>query len=554
MTIDDTNLDAKILLTEAYRLALIFTTCIPGDVPGHVHHAYQRQLNERLPKRIRSRRLFHDILLGDVTTDTASDEGLDALHQILSQIPPLKPSAQVILDRARSILASSPPLSMNVELTDGEELPVALHTLLQGTLWACLMGGGANPDLEDRMVECRSWLFNPNIHNNHRCIRNTLAPEAKYLWFLCKKFFFTMNVATKDGESYQYSQYHYFYHHCMYMGRLFMLHIVDDGDSDFAFNRATMPRALEVYSDEITHIAKTPKGLWGWGDNRLSQLGFESSDFADPTRLTFPACPKIAALETSLPPWEKHRMVTEASIQGKQTFILTPVGTVMAGARSTAARFVGTVEEENRFLFNPVAVPHDFVPDHIMHDNWTVILFMGDRQMINGYNHHGQLGLGHLDDLIGFVDLPFRVDGVVVKESDFTVFLSGDQLLFAGLVPQSIPLLGLLPGSVWNYRCSLTPLKFPTRVKGWGYTRNWNGVVWVGDGVTHCCKGNGIVLNLDFEATSFDPACRSFCNRAGQWFDFYWDDAKARPVKSSVPRCPHDVVEIIPVDVAPNPQ
>ncbi|KAG9393457.1 hypothetical protein J8273_3596 [Carpediemonas membranifera] len=93
----------------------------------------------------------------------------------------------------------------------------------------------------------------------------------------------------------------------MYMGRLFML----DTDYHAALTRARMPRALEVYSDEITHIARTPKGLWGWGDNGSGQLGFESSGFVDPTRLTFPACPKVAEHEASLPPWEKHRMVTD---------------------------------------------------------------------------------------------------------------------------------------------------------------------------------------------------------------------------------------------------
>ncbi|KAG9397190.1 hypothetical protein J8273_1099 [Carpediemonas membranifera] len=114
----------------------------------------------------------------------------------------------------------------------------------------------------------------------------------------------------------------------MYMGRLFMLHT----DWDWALTRARMPRALEVYSYWGTHIARTPKGLWGWGDNHSNQRGFESAagGAVDPTRLTFPACPKVAELEASLPPWEKHRMVTDVSMEGGRTFILTPVGTVMA--------------------------------------------------------------------------------------------------------------------------------------------------------------------------------------------------------------------------------
>ncbi|KAG9396897.1 hypothetical protein J8273_1944 [Carpediemonas membranifera] len=327
----------------------------------------------------------------------------------------------------------------------GEDLPAALHTLNQGAEWACLLGGGADPDLEDRVLK-KTQEGVPDETKMHDRIRKALTPEAKCLWFLCRKFFFTWNVAEKDGESHSII-YRGCYHHRMYMGRLFML----DTRHHTALTVARIPRALEVYNNRFTHIARTPKGLWGWGVRNNGQLGFRSSDFVDPTRLTFPACPAVAELEASLPLWEKHRMVTALSMKGSQTFILTPAGTVMAGWN--ARMYVGPVE--NRYIFHPVAVPPGFVPDHIMQGDSIVILSMGDRQMISGDNQLGKLGLGHRNHMAGFVDLPFRVDRIM-PEWFFNIFLSGRQLLFAGEVPPHIAQSGLLPGYRKYEKC-LTP-------------------------------------------------------------------------------------------------
>ncbi|KAG9393446.1 hypothetical protein J8273_3585 [Carpediemonas membranifera] len=284
-------------LIAAHRLSITATSSIAGDIPSLIACAYQRHFNEEIPLRSGMLNALRTFIHNHTTTDAPQDgHDLESLLATLSEIHPLEPSAQALLDRARSILTSGPPLSMNVELADGEELPVALHTLNQGAVWACLLGGGANPDLEDRVLnEAREkWPDETEMYDK---LRKALTPEAKCLWFLCRKFFFTLNVAEKDGESYQYTVYGDCYHHLMYMGRLFML----DTDYHAALTRARMPRALEVYSNEITHIARTPKGLWGWGDSGYGQLGFKSSGFVDPTRLTFPACPKVAEHEASLP-------------------------------------------------------------------------------------------------------------------------------------------------------------------------------------------------------------------------------------------------------------
>ncbi|KAG9393453.1 hypothetical protein J8273_3592 [Carpediemonas membranifera] len=435
----------KDALISAFRESLVVTASISGDIPSLLQHAYSRHFREQMPS-------IHN---NKSTSAPTSAPSLESLLATLCKIHLLEPAAQALLDRARSILTSGPPLSMNVELADGEELPIAMHTLNQGAVWACLLGGGANPDLEDRVLnEAREKQ--PHMTDIHNRIRKALTPEAKCLWFLCRKFFFSLNVAEKDGESYQCPVPDRCYHHRMYMGRLFML----DTRHHTALTRARMPRALEVYSNTWTHIARTPKGLWGWGYNEYGQLGFESSGFVDPTRLTFPACPKVAELEASLPAWEKHGMVTGVSIMSGQTFILTPAGTVMAGNK--ANWFIGEAERGNRRLFTPVAVPTGFVPDHIMHAwNSAVILSMGDRQVISGESWKGQLGLGHENDMSGFVDLPFRVDRIMTPEDDFNVFLSGRQLLFAGRVTPHIAQSGLLPGYSEDDKClTATPLRF----------------------------------------------------------------------------------------------
>ncbi|KAG9393440.1 hypothetical protein J8273_3579 [Carpediemonas membranifera] len=524
----------KDALISAYRASLTETASISGDIPSLLQCAYSRHFGEQMPS-------MHN---NKSTATPTSAPSLESLLAMISKLPPLEPAAQILLDRARSILTSGPPLSMNVELADGEELPIAMHTLNQGAVWACLLGGGANPDLEDRVLnEAREkWPDETEMYDK---IGKALTPEAKCLWFLCRKFFFSLNVAEKDGESYQYTVYGDCYHHLMHMGRLFML----DTDYHTALTRARMPRALEVYSNLSTHIARTPKGLWGWGDNGSGQLGFESSGFVDPTRLTFPACPKVAKLEASLPPWEKHRVVTGVSLIRARTFIFTPVGTVMAGADAKA--FVGTVEDENRHLFHPVAVPTGFVADHIVDSFYTVILSMGDRRMISGWNFCGRLGLGHENEMTGFEELPFRVDRIpsIGLDNTFNYFLSGHQLLFAGQVLPHIAQSGLLPGYSEDGVClTATQLRFPERVKGFFCDYD---LIWVTEGRTHLCDGEN-QYSVPFEATAVgittqeDEAFSSFRDATGQLFRV--SEAGAEPVECETPESWED---IIPVDIDP---
>ncbi|KAG9393345.1 hypothetical protein J8273_3480 [Carpediemonas membranifera] len=435
---------------------------------------------------------------------------------------------------------------MNVELADGEELPVALHTLNQGAVWACLVGGGANPDLEGRMLK-KAREEQPGKTNMHDKIRKALTPEAKCLWFLCRKFFFALNVAEKDGESYQWNWHDICHHHRMYMGRLFMLSTANHT----ALTRARMPRALEVESNVITHIARTPKGMWRWGYSGNGQLGFKSSEFVDPTRLTFPACPKVAELEASLPPWEKHTMVTDVSMKGWQTFIVTPVGTVMAGDET---RWYTDLVQEYDNRFHPVAVPAGFIPDHIVHEYDIVILSMCNRYVISGNNCHGQLGLGHENDMAGFEELPFRVDRIMPSQS-FHVFLSSRQLLFAGQVLSHIVQSGLLPGYREGDRClTATPLRFLARVKG--FFCDQLTLVWVNEGSTHLCDYDK-QCSVPFKATALGrrmsggQCVHSFRDPTDQWFKVGRVSDGVAELVACVPPSSREEREITPVDVDP---
>ncbi|KAG9395433.1 hypothetical protein J8273_3000 [Carpediemonas membranifera] len=497
--------DVKAALIKAYCTSTVITADVSGDIPTLLRHAFLRHFDAVMP--LNRDQKSH-------ITQTSGDT-LESLLTTLSEIPPLEPAAQVLLDRARSILTSGPPLSMNVELAEGQELPAALHTLNQGAVWACLMGGGANPDLEDRLLTEALWK-QPRDTEIHDKIRNALTPEGKCLWFLCRKFFFTMNVAEKDGESYQFNWIERFYHHRMYMGRLFMLHTANHT----ALTRARMPRALEVYSDWFTHIAGTPKGLWGWGESEHCQLGFRSFEFNHPTRLTFPACPKVAELEASLPPWEKHRMVKGIFTHPVTMFIVTSAGTIMSCAATIAEWFVHSDFPENGG-YAQVPLPDEFVPDDIMSNHAVAVMSCGDQQLIAGDNHCGQLGLGHETAVLEYTPIPFHIDRLVGEFGTYNLFAAGDQVLFAGLVPSPLALSGLLPGTVANTSLlTPTPLQFQTHATSLIIT--WDVAAWVDENGTQIFTDGRMSVPFKSSAVGVEEAEGScFVQNAmsGAWFE-----------------------------------
>ncbi|KAG9396150.1 hypothetical protein J8273_2502 [Carpediemonas membranifera] len=300
--------DVKAALIAAYQLSTAATARIPGDIPSLLAHAYSRHFHENM----------HSIRNAGSHSPPADTTMLESLIAMLSEIPPLAPTAQVLLDRARSILADGPPLSMNIELAEGEELPVALHTLLQGTLWALLVESGADPDLEGTQPAETAY-----------------SQADKLPWFLCRKLLLTCTVAAKDGVTAPSPS----LSHRLYAGRVFEATKLP---RHIKLTRVRVPPVVSLHCDRTSVVAQTVKGLWGWGDPM--QLGCmmpgERGLVSQPGRLRFAGCPELEDYEERLPTWEKHALVSDMSMVG-QGF-----------------------DGDSRFC--PVALPDAFAPDRIM--------------------------------------------------------------------------------------------------------------------------------------------------------------------------------------------
>ncbi|KAG9394706.1 hypothetical protein J8273_3679 [Carpediemonas membranifera] len=495
-------------LIDVYRESVSATAHIPGNIPSILREAIFTCLEDELDRdqgRVGS--ISHVKLL-----------------EMLDGLPRLPRNIQSYLDHTTAILTNGPELSMNVPLQDGEALPERFHTLLQGTIWAVLMQASADPDLLD--TEDKSGT--------------QYDVEDKGLWFMCKKTFFSHQVAQTDGlvspgaagTSYM----------RMYAGKLFSRY----PDSDLAeYRRMRCPPIIDLATnDGETCVAITPKGLYGVGWNENRNLGFVGGDsdgyVHTPARLTFTHCPEVQRFEQGLPPWGKDRLAVNVCVSFLSTLIQTPVGVVMAGL--DAKRFVGSVTEP--LAFNPLPLPARFVPDHIMADNAVVILTSGRTQLIGGQNGRGQLGVGSTDPFIHFTRLPFHVDRVIsggvdpetngmfdddAGESNSNVFIGRGHLLFAGEVPPCIGAAGLLPGFSTRDLCDTArPLAIRTPVSGIVYD-SWPGTeslfIWITEGRTYCSISVGdecAVAVAPFEASEIQLVDERFGlivrDMDGVWF------------------------------------
>ncbi|KAG9395491.1 hypothetical protein J8273_3067 [Carpediemonas membranifera] len=457
---DSVPVDIREALISAYRISRTTTATLPGNIPSLLAHAYSRHFRTNMP-------LIQDQENDDVPSSSYT---LELLLAKLVAIPPLSEKAQTLLDRARSILTDGPPLSMNIELADGQELPDALHTLLQGTLWAILMGAGAYPELDGSTNDPTASDDDSSSYESS-CYSSDAVADDKSLWFLCRKFLFVHQAAQKDGEAFSNINHAGYYIEHRYAGFLFKTNASYD-----PLERARLPRVLSVYRDRISTLVVTPKGVYGWNGGRNLGLGSQVMFTTDPTRLTFRNCPAVLEYESALPAWEKDRIATLVRHSYARTLILTPVGLVAAGVSTE----MFTRQMSNGPCFHMVPLPEGFVPDHIMDGEKVVVLSMGDRQMIAGENSHGELGIGEAGDLSGFVDLPYRIDGIIASASDFNVFLSGRQLLFTGVPPAPLLDSNLHPGQPGP---TPTPLTVPK--EAWAFGLSWGHLVWVGGGRTH---------------------------------------------------------------------
>ncbi|KAG9393541.1 endodeoxyribonuclease RusA family protein [Carpediemonas membranifera] len=412
--------NASKALIAAFKLA-VEVRSVPSDALFLILDAYERQNGNKLPGYER---------LACFSRKERGDD-LDKLIAALAIIPPLNPEAQALLDGARCLISEATTPWTAVELPE-DDTTSPLLGLAPALLWALLMAGGANPDLA---------LTDERAADDNICY----TQRSKFPWFLCRVFLQSHRLAKKDGEYYAHrdGQGRCLFHR-LYVGRLFLL----DTTEHTCFTRARVPRATRVLCDGSTCLIQTDKGLWGFGDSSNGQLGLTVSDFVDPTRLTFPACPEVAALEASLPLWEKHRLVRQLSVAHRRVLLLTPVGLIIAG--DGAGWATGGSESGQ---FQPVPLPDGFVPDHIINDALTVILSMGDHQLIAGDNYMGRLGIGHTHCSLTFVDLPVHVDRIVVCGDIFTVYSCGSALLFAGQVSSGLVEAGIMPGHAVFDRC-----------------------------------------------------------------------------------------------------
>ncbi|KAG9393158.1 hypothetical protein J8273_3287 [Carpediemonas membranifera] len=506
-------------LADAYQQSILATSSTPGNIPQMLTCAIRYEFESL----IRRRRDVSD------ASDVLEDAQKKFIHMLDTLPPFLSPRAESLIARARKIMCDGPELSMNVDLTAGQVLPEQLHTLLQGTLWAVLMHSGADPDVLNRE-------------------RKRTYPD-KAPWFLCKKFFFVHQVAEKDGIV---KQYHHFRFLRRYAGRLFARYsevYLDPPDLQYTWRR--MPPITDMHSNHgSTLVATTPKGIYVWGSCENGQLGVGEgrADVAleairHPVRLRFPACPDVAKYESNLPAWHKDRLVVGIHLTDDRSFLLTPVGLVVAGRNTNG--FLGQFKDGR--LFNQIALPSSFVPDTILSESYSVVLTSGSHQLIAGLNSYGQLGLGHCKDITGFQALPFHVDVIFgaceIEYSNFeegdedglpvtdvcSVFLSGPRVLFAGEVPVCIAQARLLPGfSVGDVCSTATPLVFPCQPTSLfydPYSTDSRLLCWTCGGQTHVSRhqfdtGLHEVLALPFEATELitGDGRPAFKDSGGKWF------------------------------------
>ncbi|KAG9392200.1 hypothetical protein J8273_5182 [Carpediemonas membranifera] len=502
---DSAALGVEHALISAFRVSTVATAYIPGDIPSLLRHAYSRHFNKVMP-------VERD---AETTSASASSAELESLQTMLSRIPPLKPTAQALLDRARSILADGPPLSMNVELAEGQELPVALHTLLQGTLWAVMMASGADPDL-------------------HNAERKSFNKGARCLWFLCHKTLFSWQAAMNDAQIVTSPN----SYHWLYAGHLLARLCYDDdsivteesyGEFTFppeyasAYALVRVPPVVHFYSFHDMHFIVTANGIYVDGVSYIiSNMRMDETALKYPTRLSFQHCPAVCEHEASLPLWHKDGLVTNISIGVQTILIQSPVGLIATGLGSSVLTGVRRAGPGGLIPFHPVDLPDGFVPCEII-NVWHVVVLTSASgvQLIGGLNNSGQLGLGHLDPVVGFTESSFRVDRVLCSTDACAFYLSAGRVLLAGEVPWYLAESALTRGKQEGDLCTRpVALDFPQTPKG--VLVDSSRIVWVKNCSTvveDCESGLYHCYEIPFDVHRVNSG-RSFnvMDAAGTWF------------------------------------
>ncbi|KAG9396606.1 hypothetical protein J8273_1623 [Carpediemonas membranifera] len=472
-------------------MAISLTAQIPGDVPSLLSRAYELEYGGSIPANVpldMSRASIADILI------------------ILEHMRLRKPRAMNLIDRARAILTDGPPMSMNIELSEGKKLPVAFHTLLQGTIWAVLMRAGADPDLAPRAEASGK--------------NGKGAPlESSCMWFLCRKTRFTHTRGEVDGltrarpVSGSPDQVVLFRG---YLGRLFTKGYTGTGllghrapeRTTAVFRPVNLPPLLDLHVSDNAAIAVTSLGLYGWGD-AAAALGFGGNNPA-PTRLTFPACPELQAFEAGLDAGFKYQLASRIAMTASsdQCAILTPVGLAVADVTAPA----------DDAGFRMAVLPGEYKPDDVAVGRGVLLAASGSRSFITGDNGCGRLGLGHTRPVAGFERLPFTVDRLVAAGSTWLLLLSGTELLFAGqvnrLVSEHLP--DIRTGDVLS---EATPLSLPGALAAVGGTADALVLVWADSTSTVTTMGQTYAVHAEVTAAYVLrlPICTAFLRTQDGW-------------------------------------
>ncbi|KAG9389573.1 hypothetical protein J8273_8866 [Carpediemonas membranifera] len=442
-------------MISAHRIAEHLYADVPGaKIPLLLSIAFEVQFGEKLPKQTSK------VNLAKYTIESLSTL-LDSLLPVSLESPHLElmvtlvltdPKAVGFVQQAKKLLTTPAELSMNILLEDGEDLPIRLHTLLQGTIWAIMMAGGADPDLDDSEDE----RYHPRPANK------TYTSTAKCLWFLCKKFFYTCHVAIKDGTAQT--------HHAddtpmftrLYAGRLFTrgsniwhtLGVRTNQKAATVYAHVRMPPVVDIHVARDGVLALSPKGVFTWGtgyngtlghaaaivhhnvfdyEAELDDDGIEPEPIIEPRRVKFTACPKVDAYERTLPPWHKGKLVLSVAMTYYCTVIVTRAGTVACGLVSRHLNSAGPDTDTD--LFHPCPMPQDFRAARVIAEEYVAVVTDDEgNQMIGGRNDKGQLGLGHSRRLGSFAPLPYPVEVVAFGGQSYNIFYGDKTLRYAGTV------------------------------------------------------------------------------------------------------------------------
>ncbi|KAG9389842.1 Prokaryotic membrane lipoprotein lipid attachment site [Carpediemonas membranifera] len=520
-------MDERQSLITAYYISLSCCQRISGDIPALLSAAFMRQYRTRIPSKT-------TIISSEIDHSAIPSKTVEALLEVLENMPRLQPIAQVLIKRVCGILTKGPVLT--TAEPDTTKRPLRIYNLPDGVFWTIFMASGADSDLEDTEA------------------KNRYTDNDKAMWFMCKKAQQAHAASESEGtvKTWHDPSATVAFQRC-YAGRLFARQFSPSfADDEEKYARVDLPFVKSVASkDGRNFIAVTSRGLYGWGYNVLNQLGMDEQYVNGPTRLTFSDCQTVAEYEASLPSWHKDKLVNTVSVDTYNAFILTPAGVIIAG--SEGHRFSG----KKSHSFQPVPMPDDFVPDHILTDKGITIFAEGDRQVIKN-DSPCRTWLGINPSPIGFVDLPFHVDEILYSDAfrikSFVAFLCGNEVIFAGTNLNYIHGSGLLPGRKEMELVLPTPLKFPGHISRVLFGGNY--VLWVSSGQTVCSTEFGMIV-MPVETKRFGFLDDGFANKGVFYFKDVAGDLYAVSSKDmyNVTDCEGDEVrddeleETIPVDV-----